>query len=481
MNTPIRRLALFTMALFGVLLLNITWIQAIQGESLREHPFNNRQYAERLESPRGPIVIGNEQVAHSELNEEEEQYQRIYEQGELYAHVVGTFRPTGASGIEETENALLNGSDSRLFVRNFIDTLTGEESEGATVNLTIAPKVQQAALNGLRNTGNNGAAVALDPSTGAVLASVSLPTYNPNPLVDVANEQQAFNDFTALAESEEQPLLNRAFQQTYPPGSTFKIVTASAALENGATPDSTQEAPAVLDLPQGGSLPNAWDGPCNNGEPDTLRHSIEISCNTSMANWAIELGEQNMAEQAEGYGFNTGEMSVPVPVAESHYPRDLGGSSLGQTGIGQFDVRATPLQMAMVAAGVANDGDVMKPYLIDSVQGPDLSEIVGSDPDVYSEAISSSTAEDLTEMMIQVTEGDEASGPGAKINGVQVAGKTGTAEAGEGVPTHNWFISFAPANDPEIAVAVVVENGGGSGGTVAAPIAKQMMEAVINE
>ncbi|RCV50949.1 peptidoglycan D,D-transpeptidase FtsI family protein [Marinitenerispora sediminis] len=480
MNQPIRRLALFSLALFGVLLLNITWIQAIQAESLREHPLNNRQYVDRLTVPRGPIVAGNEQVAFSELDEESEMYQRVYEGGELYSHVVGTFRTTGANGIEQTENSFLDGSDSRLVVRNFLDMLTGQESQGATVNLTIDPAAQQAAMDALQATGKHGAAVALDPSTGAVLASVSLPSFDPNSVSSVTDSGTAAANWGELEQDEAQPLLNRAFNQTYPPGSTFKIVTAAAALEDGATPESTQDAPEVLNLPAGGTMPNAFGAPCNNGSPDSLAHSIEISCNTSMANWAISLGEQKMAEQAEAFGFDTGEMGIPVPVAPSSYPSGLDDSQLGQTGIGQFDVRATPLQMAMVAAGVANDGTVMKPYLVDSVQGPDLSEITSANPEVYSEAVSSSTAEDLKDMMLLVTEGAEGSGTNGAIPGIQVAGKTGTAENGSGA-THNWFISFAPADDPQVAVAVVIEHGGGSGNELAAPVARSIMEAVINE
>ncbi|GAA3730666.1 peptidoglycan glycosyltransferase [Spinactinospora alkalitolerans] len=482
MNKPIRRLAVFAMALFGVLLLNATWIQAIQADSLREHEYNRRQFAERLTVPRGPIVAGNEQVAYSEPIEDSENYQRVYEYGDLYAHPVGVFRSGSANGIELTENSFLDGSDSRLLVRNFLDMLTGEQSQGATVNLTLDPEAQQAAMEGLRSVApdKNGAAVALDPETGAILASVSVPTYDPNEVASVGNSIGAAENWVELESKEDKPLLNRGFNERYPPGSTFKVVTAATALENGASPDSTMEAPDRL--PIGGStLPNATpNGTCNGGAPDTLAHSIMISCNTSMANWAKELGAEKMGEQAEAFGFNTGPMEVPVDVTESLYPTDIDQNALATSGIGQGQVQATPLQMAMVAAGIANDGDVMKPYLVDSVQGPDLSEIVSADPDVYSEAVSSSTADELTEMMIGVTEGAEGSGTTGAIPGMQVAGKTGTAETGRNT-THNWFISFAPADDPQVAVAVVVEDGNQSGGALAAPVAKQIMEAVINE
>ncbi|GAB3206264.1 peptidoglycan D,D-transpeptidase FtsI family protein [Marinactinospora thermotolerans] len=482
MNKPIRRLAVFTMALFGVLLLNVTWIQAVQAEWLREHPYNSRQYTEQLTIARGPIVAGNEQIAYSEPIQDSDRYQRVYEHPELYAHPVGVFRSGSANGIEQTENSFLDGSDSRLFVRNFLDMLTGEESKGATVNLTLDPKAQQAALEAFQSIApdKKGAAVALDPQTGAVLASVSLPTYDANSVASVENPGDAADQWVAYENDPNQPLLNRAFNERYPPGSTFKIVTAAAALENGASPDSTMDAPDQLQI-GGASLPNATPGgTCNGGSPDTLAHSIMISCNTSMANWAKSLGADTMAAQAEAFGFNSGTMEVPVDVAESLYPADIDENFLAMSGIGQGNVEATPLQMAMVAAGVANGGDVMKPYLVESVQGPDLSEITAATPEVYSEAVSSQTAEELTQMMIGVTEGAEGSGPSGAIPGIQVAGKTGTAETGDG-DTHNWFISFAPANDPQVAVAVVVERGNSSGNTLAAPIAKEIMEAVINE
>ncbi|GAA1780985.1 MULTISPECIES: penicillin-binding protein 2 [Streptomonospora] len=480
MNKPIRRLAIFTMALFGVLLLNVSWIQTFQAEHLREHPYNRRQFIESLTQHRGSILVGSQEVAYSKpVGGDSEQYQRHYENGQKYAPVVGAFRAGSATGIERAENSFLDGSNELLAVNNFRDMLTGEEPEGADVYLTLDAKAQQAAMDGLQALGKNGAAVALDPKTGAVLASYSSPTFDPNSVASVTETDQAAKNWTELEASEQQPLLNRAFNQVYPPGSTFKVVTAATALENGATPESTQEAPASLDL--GAPLPNAWGGPCNDGAPDSLAHSIEISCNTSMANWAIDLGGQALSEQASAFGFNQGPMEIPLEVTESAAPVETDPNILGRAGIGQANIQATPLQMAMVAAGVANDGDVMKPYLVESVQNSNLEEVKAAQPEVaFPDAISSGTADDLTEMMIGVTEGDEASGPAGAISGIHVAGKTGTAETASG-PTHNWFISFAPAEDPQVAIAVVVEHGGASGGTLAAPIAQDMMEAVINE
>ncbi|MEY9214498.1 penicillin-binding protein 2 [Thermobifida halotolerans] len=481
MNKPIRRLAVFSLALFGVLLLNTTWIQAFQAEWLREHEFNRRDVAERTSLPRGPIVVGNEQIATSTFVEEEEYYQRDYPQGELYAHPVGVFNPMGNFGIEQTHNSYLNGSDESLMVRNFLDMLTGTDPQGASVVLTLDPAAQQAALDGLKANATNGrgAAVAIDPETGAILAAASIPTYDPNSVADLSDVNTSVENWNALADNENQPLLNRVLNERYPPGSTFKIVTAAAALENGHTIESTIDAPASIPL-GGSSLPNAFGGPCNGGAPDSIAHSIEISCNTSMANWAIELGADAMHEQASAFGFNSGPMEIPLPVTESLAPLEPDDNLRAQMGIGQGKIEATPLQMAMVAAGVANDGTVMQPYLVQEILGPDMSEIESTTPEVFSEAISADTAEQLTEAMILVTEGDEGSGTSGAIPGIQVAGKTGTAEVGDG-DTHNWFISFAPADDPQVAVAVVIERGNASGGVLAAPVAKAIMEAVINE
>ena len=487
MNTPIRRLSVFSMILFGALMLQLTWIQGFQAEAIREDPLNTRQYTERLTEQRGPIVIGDENVAFStNISEGDDpaRFQREYAGGTMYTPVVGSFRSYGASGIEETENALLDGSADRLAVRNFRDVITGREPEGARVELTIDPAVQEAGFNGFEQLGMNGAAVAIEPSTGAILGSVSYPSYDANDVVSITDITEAGENYVALEGDEDQPLLNRALRERYAPGSTFKVVTAAAAIEHlDAGPDSTQEAPDNLSFNSGPSLPNATPGgTCNGGNPDTLAHSIQISCNTSFANWAIEMGGEALSEQATAFGFNPGEdeeLNVPLSVIPSLAPVEPDDSILGRAGIGQSNVEATPLQMAMVAAGVANSGEVMHPYMVDSVRDADRSVVTQTSPEVYSQATSASTASMLTDMMVLVTTAPDGSGVNAAIDGMEVAGKTGTAETGSERGTHNWFIGFAPADDPQIAVAVVIEHGGGSGGELAAPIARQMMEAVV--
>ncbi|MFL1378089.1 MULTISPECIES: peptidoglycan D,D-transpeptidase FtsI family protein [unclassified Nocardiopsis] len=482
MNTTIRRLSIFCLLMFLVLMANVTWIQGIQAPTIKEDPLNRRQYAEQASAPRGPILVGGENVAYSQNIADEDKparYQRVYEGGQIYTPIVGSFRNFGASGIESVENDLLNGSDDRLAVRNFRDMITGREPEGAQVQLTLLPEVQQAGYDAFDALGGrNGAAVAIDPKTGAILGAISYPSYDPNPVVDINNPNDSTAAYVALEGDERKPLLNRALNERYAPGSTFKVVTAAAAIENlGATADTTQEAPDVL--PLGADLRNAM-GSCNGGQPDTLAHSIQISCNTSMANWAIAMGGETLSEQATAFGFNSEEeLRVPLSVVPSNAPVETDNNILGRNGIGQGTIEATPLQMAMVAAGVANRGDVMRPYVVDSVRDSDLSVITQTSPEVYSEAVSASTAETLTDMMVLVTTAPEGSGQNAAIPGIEVAGKTGTAETGPDTPTHNWFIGFAPADDPQIAVAVVVEFGGGSGNEFAAPVARALMEAVV--
>jgi peptidoglycan glycosyltransferase len=327
--------------------------------------------------------------------------------------------------------------------------------------------------------------VALDPKTGAILALVSHPQYDPNRLSahDQASVVKAWNELNA---DPTQPLIDRAIGgNLYPPGSVFKIVTASAALESGKVDTTTQiPAPGVMQLPQTtAGLPNYDRQPCGPNDETTLQHALEISCNTAMGYLGMEVGAQALSEQAAKFGFGT-TMRIPTRVEPSRFPTGINEAQTAQSAIGQFDVRVTPLQVAMVSAGIANGGVVMRPYLINQVLSADLQTIDRTSPERLGTAVSSQTAATLTQMLVAVV--DQGTGTPAKINGVQVAGKTGTAEQGNGKPPHAWFTAFAPANDPKIAVAVVVEDGGNAGseaagGRLAGPIAKAVMEAVLNQ
>ena len=480
MNNPVRKLSLVVAALFASLLVSTTLIQYVFAADLNARPDNRRTLLSTYARERGEILVGQTPVARSVPSDDEYKYQREYPEGPLYAHVTGFYSFFGAQGgLEQAENALLSGSSDKLFYRRVSDLFTGRRPQGATLETTLDAKVQAAAEEGLE--GIRGAAVALDPKTGAILAMVSHPTYDPNDL--------ATHDLTALEKNyarlnkdPTKPLVNRTINgDLYPPGSVFKVVTAAAALSTGEyTEDTVVPGPAVLDLPQtDADLPNAFDGPCGPGSEVTLTEALAVSCNTAFARIGMDIGAEALQSQAAKFGFGD-SITVPMRVTPSTVPAEMNLPQLAQASIGQYDVRATPLQMAMVAAGVGNDGTVMRPYLVQSVIGSDLAVIESTEPEELSQAVTPDVAAQLTRMMEAVVE--DGSGVRAQIPGVAVAGKTGTAQHGEGRKAHAWFISFAPANDPEIAVAVIAEDGGvagseAGGGAVAAPIAKQMMEA----
>lgn len=480
MNNPVRKLSLVVAALFASLLVSTTLIQYVFAADLNARPDNRRTLLSTYARERGEILVGQTPVARSVPSDDQYKFQREYGEGPLYAHVTGYYSFYGAQGgLEQAENALLSGSSDKLFYRRVSDLFTGRRPQGATLETTLDANVQKAAEDGLE--GIRGAAVALDPKTGAILAMVSRPTFDPNDL--------ATHDLTALERNYAElngdpakPLVNRSINgDLYPPGSVFKVVTAAAALSTGDyTEDTVVPGPEVLDLPQtDADLPNAFDGPCGPNDEVTMTQALAVSCNTAFASIGLDIGAEALQAQAAKFGFGD-LITVPMRVTPSTVPAEMNQPQLAQASIGQYDVRSTPLQMAMVAAGVANQGAVMRPYLVQSVIGSDLSVIESADPQELSRAVTPEVAAQLTRMMEAVVE--DGSGSRAQIDGVAVAGKTGTAQHGEGRKAHAWFISFAPADDPQIAVAVIAEDGGvagseAGGGAVAAPIAKQMMEA----
>jgi peptidoglycan glycosyltransferase len=376
---------------------------------------------------------------------------------------------------------VLSGDDDRLLVRRLSDYITGRQIAGGSVVLTLNQAAQQAAYEGLK--GKIGAVVALDPTTGAVLAEVSTPSYDPTGLSshDPTGIRAANKALSAV--DARSPLLNRAVRQTYPPGSTFKVITTAAALANGFTPSTRIPSPTVLNLPgTSANLRNFGGESCGDGKSDTLADALKISCNTAFGQLGITLGAAAVRKQAAAFGFGDTSLELPQPVEDSIYPDELTKAQEAQAAIGQYDVRVTPLQMAMVAAGLANNGTVMRPYLVNEVQAPDLSTLGVASPAIYSRAVSASVAQQLTAMMEAVV--TDGTGRSAQIAGVRVAGKTGTAQNAPGKAPHAWFIGFAPADNPRVAVAVLVENGGNAGseatgGKVAAPIARDVMRAVL--
>ena len=471
MNAPLRRVAISVLVLFTLLIVNVNVIQVFRAGDLRENSRNTRVLAAEFDRERGSIVVDGNEIALSVPTEGRLRYLRQYPQGQLYAPVTGyqSALVYGNTGLEEAENAILSGSDPRLTLFRLGDLFTGRDPAGGNVELTLQPAVQEAAMQGLE--GVTGAVVALDPRTGAVLALASTPTFDPGQLS--SHDPAAIREYRArLGEAE---LRNHAISDRYPPGSVFKVIVSAAALAGGEyTPETAVPAPDVLTLPGTSTdLRNFDNSSCNGGADQALIDALTISCNTAFAQLGIDLGQDRVREMAEAFGMDGERFEMPLDVAGSSMGAIENEAQLGQSSIGQFDVAMTPMQAAMIAAAVANDGTLMRPYLVDSVQAPDLSVIDQTEPEEMSEPISAEVADQLTEMMTSVVA--EGSGRRARIDGVQVAGKTGTAEnAGA---DHNWFIGFAPADEPSIAVAVFVANGGGTGGDVSAPIARQVIEA----
>jgi peptidoglycan glycosyltransferase len=481
MNPPLRRVAMALLVMFGALFANATWLQVVNADNLRKKQGNTRVLLSQYEHQRGPIVAGNITVARSVATNDRLKYLRVYPQGEEYAPITGYYSVTvGFSGIEQQENGILSGSDDRLFVRRLSDLITGRTPRGGTVVLTVNPKAQDAAWDGLQ--GKVGAVVALDPRTGAVLAMASNPSYDPS-LLSAHNTAAVQAARKRLLAAPNNPLLDRAIAEVYPPGSTFKVVTAAAALSSGKyTPDTVIPAPTVLSLPQTSrKLRNFGGEVCSGSGTMTLRDALRISCNTAFAALGLKIGDDVLRRQAERFGFGRTPLELDRPAA-SVFPSVLNPPQTAQAAIGQFDVRVTPMQMAMVAAGVANHGLVMKPYLVKELQGPDLSVLSHTEPKLLSQAIEAPVASELTSMMIDVV--NRGTGTAAKISGVTVAGKTGTAQHATNAAPHAWFIAFAPAENPVVAVAVLIEDGGNlnkeaTGGRVAAPIARDVIKAVL--
>ncbi len=482
MNKPIRRVAAACLLLFVVLLVNANGLQFAQAKNLRNKPGNSRTLLQQYDQKRGDIVLPTGvTIASSVPVNDSLKYLRTYANGPLYAPATGFYSIIyGATSIEQQENSILAGTDDRLIVRQFSNLITGRTPQGGSVVLTIDPVLQQAAYTAM--AGRKGAVVAVDPSTGAILALVSTPSFDPS-LLSSHNSDSITANWQKLLADPNNPMLDRALNQTYPPGSTFKLVTTAAALSSGKyTPQTTIPAPATLPYPDSKDALKNFQGENCGGTQITLIQALTVSCNTAFGGLGETIGQGALHRQADAFGFDS-QFSVPMESAQSVFPTNLNAAQTIQSAIGQYNVRTTPLQMAMVAATIANGGILMKPYLVKELVAPNLAVIDQTKPTQIRQAISPEVATELTQMMESVV--NNGTGTPAKIPGVDVAGKTGTAENAPGQPPHAWFVSFAPASQPKVAVAVIVENGGGvndaTGGLVAAPIAKAVMQAALKE
>ena len=487
MNKPIRTISIFCLLLFLALMINATYLQYYKAGALDKDPRNRRVIAASYSRERGAILVGRDPVAQSVPSNDQYKFQRKYPQPFKYAPLTGYFSYYSQTGIEHSQNEVLSGDDSLLFVNKLVDLVSNNATKGGSVELTINPAAQTAAFNGLTQLGAGvqGAVVAIEPTTGKILALASTPSYDPNQLAshDLSEVSQAYDK---LNKDPAQPTVDRAIQTVLPPGSTFKLVTAAAALESGSySPDSRVPGGTTLDLPQTTHDLHNENGSSCGGSQITLTQALDVSCNVTFGWLGLQLGADRLRAQAEKFGFGQHYLDDLSPQAISRFPQgDLAPPYTALSAIGQYDVAATPLQMAMVSAGIANGGTVMKPYVVDEVQSPEFDVLDKTQPSEFSQAISSQTARDLTTMMESVVQ--NGTGTAAQIPGVTVAGKTGTAQSTPSRPPYAWFTSFAPADDPKVAVAVLVQSSSTTrseiaGGLLCAPIAKAVMEAVIQQ
>ncbi|WP_449276708.1 peptidoglycan D,D-transpeptidase FtsI family protein [Leucobacter sp. GX24907] len=495
MNKPLRFLTRTVFGMFVVLFFAVTMIQFVSADELRNNEYNTRTLKNSYKVERGSILVDGDPVAYSTPTGDSFQFLRQYSDGPLFAPVTGYFSHTqGITGVEAAMNQDLSGSSDAQFFSRIMNTITGVDPQGSSVELSISRKVQEAAYNGLTEGGFEGAVVAIEPGTGRILALASTPTFDPNEL-STNNDAEIITNYRALEDDPDRPLANRAIAGSlYHPGSVYKLVTVSAALEaEEAKSTSKFDNPAELKLPQSSAvMRNASRSTCGPGDEVSLDRALALSCNIPFAELAMKMDESTIPDMAAAYGFGQ-ELEIPVPVTPSESPVPEDEAQAAIASIGQLDVIATPLQIAMVSAGIANDGEVMKPQLVDRVITPDLRVEREYAPEVFSKPISKGTAQTIGEMMERGVSSSDGAAAGSAIPGVQVAGKTGTAENGEDeagnpLPYNLWYTGFAPADDPEVAVAVLIADGGGEaygfeGSSFELPtaIGKQVMEAVLSE
>ena len=474
MNRQIRAVSLLAGLMFLALMVNLTGSAMFRQASLNNDPHNVRVRDAEFSQNRGNILVGSRPIATTTSSNGKFAYQRVYPSGPKYAPITGYYSYYyGRSMLEQTQNAQLTGTSDAQWLSRITGTLSGHKPEGGSITTTINAKAQDAAWDGLK--GKKGAVVALDYTTGAVLAMASSPSYDPNELAShhLNDTTRAWKNLVADPSS---PLTNRATREIYPPGSTFKLVTAAAALQNGYHPNSMVDSPENWILP-GTRTPLTNETNCG-GSRITLAHALDISCNTAFGKVGVSLGQDKIRDQAERFGFGK-VVNSDVSSVASRFPQDLTDAQLAQSSIGQFDVAASPLQMAMVTAGIANDGKLMTPYLTAQVRASNLQVVSEHHPKQMSQPMTKESAEQLKAMMVSVV--NNGTGKRARINGTTVGGKTGTAQTVQGKAPYAWFVGWS--DNPHVAVAVFIQSSDTainevSGGRLAAPIARDVIEAM---
>ncbi|ROZ61595.1 penicillin-binding protein 2 [Kocuria soli] len=478
MNRAIRHVWMAAVAIFAVLLLALTSIMFFQQRSLAADPWNTRTLYEQFGRDRGPILAGGDEIAYSVPADGDYAYQREYRNAEAYAPLTGYFSPIyGSTGLENAMGEQLSGNSDSQFYDRVMSTLSGDQPSGASVEMTVDPELQELAYNLL--AGKKGSIVAIEPDTGRILAMASSPSYDPNALSshDSAGVIEAAQ---RLNSDEAQPMTNRAISgDLYAPGSTFKIIDTVAALESGDYDTDTEiPNPQNLELPgTSTTLPNYVGGNCTQRTEADLEFALNNSCNTPFAQIAMDLGQDKIRETAENFGYGQ-ELDIPLSVTPSTFPSDLDDASLAMSAIGQYDVRSTPLQVAMTSAAIANDGVLMRPQLVQEVRSSDLSVIDSFQAEQMQRSTSTDVADTVTDLMVSSVDNGIANG--AAVPGYSVAGKTGTAEIGSSGTNDSWFTGFAPADDPQVAIAVVYDDVAVGESSSAVSNGQQMFEAVLN-
>ncbi|WP_120520702.1 peptidoglycan D,D-transpeptidase FtsI family protein [Arthrobacter celericrescens] len=485
MNQSIRSAWLAAVAMFALIFGAISYVQVVGADELNDNPWNQRAVLADYCKDRGAIIVAGKPIAESVAGDETCSFQRKYTQPELYAGITGYFSRTyGASGLEQELRDELAGSSDQLFLDRISQVFLGRQAKGASVELTLDPAIQKLAYD-LIPDGQRGSIVVTNPKTGAIIAMASKPSYDPNLIAthDVAKEQSSFEELNKVRGINLNQSVSGPTGALLAPGSVFKLIDTAAALNSGKyNKDSDLPNPASMPLPgSSASLPNYAGGNCYTRTTADFAFALEQSCNTPFASIALDLGQQAIADQARKFGFGQdfGDQ-LKLQSAVSVFPDDLDDASLAQSAVGQRDVKATPLQIAMMTAAIANGGVQMKPNLIKTVRAPDLRVISEPEPEVLRNSTSAAISRQITEWMTGVV--SEGIGRGAAIPGVQVAGKTGTAQLGDSGLNNSWFTGFAPANDPQVAVTIVIEGVDvTTGAQLTSPNAKKIFEAVLNK
>ncbi|MCC2594588.1 penicillin-binding protein 2 [Tessaracoccus sp. OS52] len=475
MNGPLRKVSIFVALMMAALLANLTYISVVASEDLQAHPRNRRVRDAEFAQNRGAILVGNQPIAVTTRSDSTAfPWARTYPEGPLWSAITGWYSyDYGRSNLEQQYNEEMSGTGSVQAVGRVLDVLAGRMPQGANISTTLNARAQGAAVGALGD--QQGAAVAINYETGEILALASTPTYDPNLLstLDLTAERDAWDE---LLNASSEPLKNRAVREVYPPGSTFKLVTAAAALEAGLTKDTVLDAPRSLPLPNSNStMGNSTN--CG-GTEVTLEQAMKTSCNTAFGTLGMQVGGEALQDMAQAFGFNT-DLGLDLPSAQSRFPDELDEAQTALSSIGQFDVAASPLQMLMVAAAIANDGVLMQPHIVKEVTSRDLRVLESQGPTELARPISAESARQLQEMMVATVA--DGTGRPAQVSGLTIGGKTGTAESDPSRPNYAWFVGYA--EDPKVAIVAFVQSTDVepddiSGGRVAAPIFTAIMEAL---